>query len=429
MFSGGSNATRLGPRFHQVWAAITISSLGDGMRFVALPLLAAQLTGDPRQIAAVSLAEQVPWLLLGLLSGALADRFDRRRILWTVDTARTVVVGLLALAVATGAVSIPLLAAAGFLLGCGQTLYNGGWSGMVPALVEPAARTRANARLQAGSLITDTLLGTPLGAVLFGIAAVLPFLVDSASFAAAATLVFLLRGDFRPRAQATPTSLAGLRRDTGEGVRWLWRHRLLRRLCLVAGAASLVDGGLIAVLVLYARHTLGLTSMGFALMVAAFAVGGIAGATATPRLTARYGPPRVLTLATLGTGIAAAAAGAATSGIAAGLFIAGYGAANLAWTVTAVSLRQSLVPAELLGRVTMAYQMITGGAAALGTVAAGLSAHEFGLRSPFFAGAVVLAAAGLVSTRDAEPAARPVAASLPAPGPAPERTPAPQTHE
>jgi hypothetical protein len=66
MFSvGGTSGTRLGPRFHQVWASVTVSSLGDGMRFVALPLLAAQLTSDPRQIAAVSFAQQVPWLLLG----------------------------------------------------------------------------------------------------------------------------------------------------------------------------------------------------------------------------------------------------------------------------------------------------------------------------------------------------------------------------
>lgn len=401
----GTNGTRLGRRFHQVWASVTVSSLGDGMRFVALPLLAAQLTSDPRQIAAVSFAEQVPWLLLGLASGALADRFDRRRILWTVDAARTVVVGALALVVATGAVSIPLLATAGFLLGCGQTLYNGGWAGMVPALVEPTARTKANARLQAGSLITDTLLGTPLGALLFGIASALPFIVDTASFAVAAALVFLLPGDFRPRLEATPTSLAVLRRDTAEGVRWLWRHHLLRRLCLVSGTTNLVGGGLIAVLVLYARHVLGLTGMGFALLVAVFATGGTVGATATPRLTARYGPPRILKLATVGTAVAAAAVGSATSGLVAGLFIAGYGAANLAWNVTAVSLRQSLVPTELLGRVTMAYQMTTGGAVALGAAAAGLSAHEFGLRAPFFAGAVLLAAVSLVSTRPARPGA------------------------
>ncbi|WP_392673705.1 MFS transporter [Streptomyces sp. LN785] len=87
------------------------------MSFVALPLLAARLTADPRQIALVSLAEQLPWLLVGLSSGVLADRFDRRRILWLVDASRALLVGALAATVAAGMVTIPLLALVAFLPG------------------------------------------------------------------------------------------------------------------------------------------------------------------------------------------------------------------------------------------------------------------------------------------------------------------------
>ncbi|MFE2937035.1 MFS transporter [Streptomyces sp. NPDC059278] len=406
----GIPRTGLGPSFNRVWASVTVSSLGDGMSFVALPLLAAQLTADPRQIAMVSLAEQLPWLLLGLPSGVLADRFDRRRILWLVDAARALLVGALASAVASGTVTIPLLALVAFLLGSGQTLYSGAWAGMVPALVAPGALTRANARLQASSLITDTLLGTPLGALLFGIATALPFAVDAVSFAAAAALVFILRGSFQPRSQPaskTSKTWTTLRRDTTEGVRWLWRHPLLRRLCLASGITNLVSGGLIAILVLYARQTLGLSNLGFALLVASFALGGVAGATSTPRLTARFGAPRVLKLTAAGTAVAAVVAGTATTGPMAGMGIAAYGAASLAWNVTAVSLRQSLVPAELLGRVAMAYQMVIGSGTALGAVAAGFTAHAFGLRAPFYAGAALLFAASLISTRSSEKTALP----------------------
>lgn len=399
----------LGRSFNQVWASVTVSSLGDGMSFVALPLLATQLTADPRQIAMVSLAEQLPWLLLGLLSGVLADHFDRRRILWLVDAVRALLIGALAVAVAAGAVTIPLLVLVAFLLGCGQTLYSGAWAGMVPALVAREALTRANARLQAGSLITDTLLGTPLGALLFGIAAALPFAVDAVSFATAAALVLVLPGSFQPRSRPGTKTWTTLRRDTTEGVRWLWRHRVLRRLCLASGITNLVGGGLIAVLVLYARQTLGLSNLGFALLVASFALGGVAGAMSTPRLTARLGASRVLGLTATGTAVAAVVAGAAASGPVAGTGIATYGAASLAWNVTAVSLRQTLVPAELLGRVSMAYQMVIGSGTALGAVAAGFTAHAFGLRAPFYAGAVLLIAAGLISTRTSDKAAPPPA--------------------
>jgi hypothetical protein len=398
---GGADAsgrTSLGPRFRQVWASVTVSSLGDGMRFVALPLIAARLTSDPRQIAAVALAEQLPWLLVGLVSGALADRVDRRRILWMVDAVRAVVVGALAVAVGSGAATIPLLAAGGFLLGCGQTLYNGGWSGMVPALVGPASLTRANARLQAGALISDTLLGTPLGAVLFGVAGALPLFLDAGSFVLAAGLVLLLSGDFSPRGDLPGSpSLRGLRHDVGEGIRWLWRHRLLRRLCGVAGAGSLVGGGLTAILVLYARELLGLGSLGFAVLVASFAVGGIGGASLTPVLTGRFGTAAVLRYGSFATAVAAGCVASARSGAVACVGIAGYGAASLCWNVAAVSLRQALVPSELLGRVTMAYQMTTGSAGAAGAAAAGVAAHAYGLRAPFAVGAGLLLGAALLN--------------------------------
>ncbi|WP_327291169.1 MFS transporter [Streptomyces sp. NBC_01198] len=235
-----------------------------------LPLLANRLTDDPRQVAAVSLAEQLPWLLLGLTAGALADRPDRRRILWVVDALRAAVVGVLAVAVYTGTATVLLLAVTGFVLGCGQTFYNGAWSGVVPALVPPSGLGRANARLQASAQISDTLLGTPLGAVLFGIGATLPFVVDAGSFAVAAALVALTAGDFRPRKAGSPPG--SLRHDVAEGIRWLWRHRRLRRLCLVTGVANAVGSGLVAILVLYAGRLLGLGVLGFALLLAATAV-------------------------------------------------------------------------------------------------------------------------------------------------------------
>ncbi|MER5636711.1 MFS transporter [Kitasatospora sp. NPDC002227] len=396
---GTTDRPPLGADFHRLWGAVTASSLGDGMRFVALPLLAARLTTDPRQIAAVAMSEQLPLLLLGLLAGALADRLDRRRILWLVDTVRALIVGLLAAAVAADAVTIPLLLLAGFLLGCGQTLYNGGWSGMVPGMVAPAALTRANARLQASALVTDTLIGTPLGAVLFGLAAALPFAVDSASFAVAAVLALLLRGDFRARRQEQPGRAGSLRAETADGLRWLWRHPVLRRLCLTSGLANLVGGGLTAILVVYAHQALGLGELGFSLLVAAFALGGVSGALVTPRLAARYSTPALLRTTLLVTALVAAATGAVNSGAAAAACVALYGAASVAWGVTAVSLRQRLVPTELTGRVSTAYQMVIGAGMALGSVLAGFTAEACGVRVPFLAGAVLLGCAALVRVR------------------------------
>jgi MFS family permease len=187
-----------------------------------------------------------------------------------------------------------------------------------------------------------------------------------------------------------------------DGVRWLWRHRLLRRLCVIAGITNLVVAALIAGLVLYARRTLGLGSLGFALLIASFAVGGMAGGAVTPRLTSRFGSQRVLVAAAVASAVAAAAAGAAASGLMAGAAIAVFGAANLAWSITAVSLRQRLVPPELLGRVAMAYQMVIGAGMAGGAAAGGFVAGAFGLRAPFFGGAVLLVLGSAISTQGAD---------------------------
>ncbi len=102
----------------------TASALGDGLRRVALPLLAVHLTTDPRQVARVAAAGTVPWLVFGLPIGALVDRWDRRRTVWIVDLLRTLVVAVLALAAAAGALSVALLVAVTFVLGTGE-LFRG----------------------------------------------------------------------------------------------------------------------------------------------------------------------------------------------------------------------------------------------------------------------------------------------------------------
>src|SRR6266508_995924 len=78
----------LGPGYHKLWSAAAISTLGDGVFLAALPLLAATLSRDPLRVSLVTFAGWLPWLLFGLVSGALVDRWDRRRMMWSVDAVR-----------------------------------------------------------------------------------------------------------------------------------------------------------------------------------------------------------------------------------------------------------------------------------------------------------------------------------------------------
>ena len=96
----------LGPEYTKLWSASTVSNLGDGVTLVAGPLLVASLTRDPVLVAGIAFAQQLPWLLFSLISGALVDRLDRQRVMWMVDGFRTVLLGFLGLAVLLDFVSI-----------------------------------------------------------------------------------------------------------------------------------------------------------------------------------------------------------------------------------------------------------------------------------------------------------------------------------
>ena len=137
-----------------------------------LPLLAAQLTRDPLPVSLVSFATWLPWLVFGLVSGALVDRWDRRRTMWRVDAFRFAVAGVPGVAVLAGWASIPLLAALGFLLGTGQTLFDNAAQSLVPAIVsrDGGRLERANSQLYGAQTVTQNFIGPPAGGALFALA-------------------------------------------------------------------------------------------------------------------------------------------------------------------------------------------------------------------------------------------------------------------
>jgi MFS family permease len=230
-----------------LWAAQGVSNVGDGVYGTALPLLAATLTRDPLLVSVVSFAEWLPWLLFGLLSGALLDRWDRRRVMWTVDAARFAVVGGLALAVLGDRASIALLAAVGFLLGTGQTLVDTGAQSILPALVsrDPQRLERANGRLIGTQVVTQELAGPPTGGFLFSVAGWVPFALDAVSFAVGSVLVASIRGHFGTAAgdPAEGGRRTSLRSEIGEGLRWLAAHRVLRATAAMVAVVNLLAAG------------------------------------------------------------------------------------------------------------------------------------------------------------------------------------------
>jgi MFS family permease len=415
----------LGPAFGRLWTALGLSAIGDGVYVAALPLLAATLTRDPLMVSTVTVAEWLPWLMFGLIAGTLLDRWDRRRVMWVVDVLRLLVVGALAVTVLLDAATILTLVVAAFLLGTGRTFFDIAAQAIIPALVsrDPELLGRANGRLQTSNVLGAQFLGPPLGGLLFGLSTGVPFVVDAASFAISAALVMMIRGgaagtdkiagdDTRPGSatgESAPTaapetagigSLAGqITRDVTEGLRWLTSNRLLRAMTVLVAAVNLAAAMCLAILVLFIEQVLGAGNIGFGLLLACFAVGGALGSLGAGRILARTGGGFAMVASLYIMAAASIGMGLSTTAWLGGLMMALNGVSTMVFNVVFTSLRQELVPDELLGRVGGTVMLIGFSAMPVGGVLGGVLGDTLGLRSPFLVSGAVLIVVAVTGSR------------------------------
>ncbi|MGH3505660.1 MAG: MFS transporter, partial [Nocardioidaceae bacterium] len=337
-----------------VLLASSVSMLGDGIKFGALPLLAASLTRDPRLVSLVDVAAQSGWVLLGLVSGVLVDRWRRTQVMWIVDAMRFVVTAAFAVVVLLDMHTVALVVLAGLLLGLLAPFFDNASSAVLPELVNGPALERANGYYNASALLASSLIGPPVGAALFVVNAGLPLVIDALTFGLAAVLIAAVR---HAVPAADRVERHGLRAELVEGLHYPWGQHVLRALAFLLLVVNLVGSGAVAILVLYVLDLLELPEAAFGWLVATYAVGGLAGAVIVPRISERV---RVLVSVVaggtlMGAGITVLGVWPALGPAVAGVVMAGFG--SVWWNVT-VSLRQRIVPRALLGRVTSVYRMI-----------------------------------------------------------------------
>jgi MFS family permease len=386
--------------FARYWLSNFLAVSGDGVRMVALPLLAAKLTRSPAAVAAVTAVQSLPWLL-GAWLGVLVDRIDRRRLMVAVDTTRAAVITALAGTILMHADGLALIYLAAFTTGVGSALRNTAAATCVPRLVDTADLDRANGRLIAGQIVGSELAGPAAGGWLFGLAAVLPFAVSAGALGIAALLLLTLPSVFQPEGRPAQQDSAGtrgtVRRDLAEGLAWLRHHSEIRDLTIAVGVLSAMDAAWIAVLVLYVIQILHQKPGAYGALLAIGAVGGIAAGAIGPRLTRRLGQWPVLLLAGLAMAASQLVLGLTANVPTAALMLAASSAAWALFGITATTMRQRLVPDRLLGRITSLYGTVFGGAEAVGALAGGALATAAGIRSTMVLGAMPIAAVTIVT--------------------------------
>ncbi len=392
----GRFSTPLPRNFRLLWAATALSNLGDGLRLVALPLLATSVTSDPRLIAGVVVAQRLPWLFLILPGGAWADRFDRRLLRMRLDMARAVVMSLLVGAIVIDQLSIAVIYVVAALLASAEAVVDSSSMAMVPTTVEGPDLERAVGRLGSTELAMNDLIGPPLGGLLFGLAIAVPFGVDAATFVGAVLVMGLMSGSYQPAAAAAvaPADRPSMRASLAEGIRWLWNQRLLRTLAVVStalGTASFIGN---AVFVIFATDTLGLTEFGYGILLVPGALGGIAGSLLAPRFR-RFPLRRTLPISVIGSGASTWLMAVTSSPILVGVLSALSLGSVMVWNVLTLALRQRLIPDEMLGRVGASYRFLVYLGMPFGALVGGLLANEFGVRSAIFVSGSILVFVGL----------------------------------
>ncbi len=385
--------TPLGPAYWRLWWASAVSTTGDGVLVAALPLLAVTITRNPLLISLVTAAEFLPWLLLSLQVGVLVDRYDRATLMGRAQVLQGSVIAVLAVLVLLHATDIAVLMIAAFGLGVGEVVFSNASQSVLPQLVRADQLPEANGNQYAVQTIGQEFAGPPLGSLLFTAAArAVPFGLAAASFAGSAALLTRL-----PKHPPDTVPDGTVRSRAAEGLRWLLGHRLLRVVAVLLGVSSFCNTMGLAMLVLLVTETLKLSSGFYGALLTAAAVGSVLGGLLNPWLTRRLGQLPSLVIALGATSVIYVGIGLAPNVLVLAALEVGNGFVVTMWNIVTVTLRQRIVPNDLLGRVNSAYRLLGWGLMQAGAVAGGFVAHLAGLRAPYVLAGLLCGVATLVA--------------------------------
>ena len=405
--------TRFGLNYHKLFWASVVSNGGDGVSTVAYPWLASAVTRNPILVALVMVAQRLPWLVFTLPAGVITDRVDRRKAMVAMDTLRALLTLVVAFAVLGQQHSLPgpdelesvtgtrtglflLVLLATLLLGMAEVLRDNSAQTIMPNIVHPAQLEKANGRLWSFEGIMNTFVGPPLGSLLLLGAFALPFFVDAGSFFMAAALVALIPGTFRAHRESDQPTRS-FKSELSEGVRWLMRHPLLRPMAIILGLMNAASMAAFATFVLFSQEVLGIGPFLFSIITIGGAIGAFIGGNIASAVSRRFGSGTCLAAVLLTSAASAAVIGLVATWPVVMIMFTIEAGVGILWNVITVSLRQTIIPPNMLGRVNSVYRFFAWGMMPIGAAIGGLTVvvvstfadREWALRSTWLVSAAI----------------------------------------
>jgi MFS family permease len=380
------------PSFRRFWAGEAISLLGSQITALALPLSAVLLLdAGPAEMAILGLLSYLPFLVVTLPAGVWADRRRRRPLLLVANVGRAVALLAVPAGAWLGVLSLPLLYGVALVVGVLTVLFEVGYLAYVPHLVARHQLVDANARLQATASAAE-VGGPGIGGLLIAaVGAPVAILIDSASYLASAVLLLgISRGEPEPAAARRPSDIVG---DIRTGLRVTFSHPVLRAFALAAASNNLAWQIVEVVLLIYATQVLRLDPLAIGTLFSVGATGAVLGAVAAGSLGRLLGVGRTIAVAMVLCGAGTLLVPLATPPSALGwvilaiaLFIGGFG--NTISVVHVITVRQTITPDDLLGRMNASYRTLTYGAIPVGAMIGGVLGETIGLQATMAVGAV-----------------------------------------
>jgi predicted MFS family arabinose efflux permease len=390
-----AKAARLPATFNRLaWSNLAAQS-AEQIALAAAPIVAVLLLGvGEGQTGLLQTALTLPFILFAIPAGLLADRVSRRFVMAGSEALRAAALAAILLLIWLNLMTLPLLSLLGFIAVCGTVAYSVAAPALVPSLVTPQQLPAANARIELARTIAFAS-GPALGGVLVGWVGAAP----AFGFAAALSMiaVVLLSGIYEPARAPAPQRHPLT--DIREGAVFVFRHELLRPVFITQFIFNTASFLLLAVFVLYAVRHLGLSATGVGATLAMYGVGMVVGALLATRVMQRLAFGAVIGLGPV-TGFVAAAVMALTAivptPLLAGLSFFLLGVGPILWVISTTTLRQSVTPPSLLGRVS-AINIMSYGARPLGSALGAIVGGLYGAEACLYLAAAIFAAQALVT--------------------------------
>jgi MFS family permease len=345
-----------------------ISALGDAVTFTAMPLLVLALTGSGLMMGIVGALSMLPDLVFGMVAGALADRGDRRRMMFLADLGRAGLTALIPLSVLLGGPTMAVVLIVVAPMSILRALFIAGYSSSVPMLVGRTELGRANAIFESiysfGFIIGPAIAGLLAATVGPGVT----LAIDAASFALSAIAIGFMRSDLRAPQDRPPASLAA---DIREGIDFIVHHPVLRSMVVFWGLVAITTAPLVTTLTVLVTRDLAFDETVLGLILSAYGIGTVTGALLTARANRRPVAPYMLG----GTSAAGALLLVVSRADDVPVLLVAAGLAGIAQSLvflTYLTARANYAPNELLGRVGSTARTISLGLQPIGLLVGGL---------------------------------------------------------